>query len=700
MTIMPKVHAAAAVQALHPTDPHRIGPYQVLGVLGAGGMGQVYLAAGPSGLVAVKVVHPALAPDRQFRTRFAREVEAGRRVRSPWTAAVVDADPDASTPWLATEYVPGVPLSQAIATTGPLPPPTVAALAAHLARALAAIHEADLVHRDVKPGNVLLAADRPKMIDFGISSALDGTRMTSTGMAVGTPAFMSPEQADGAELTTASDLFSLGSVLVWAATGTGPFGEGSPVTLLRRILTAEPALGALTGPVRDLVAECLHRDPAARPTAAQLAERLPPAPVGTGWLPSGVAALVTAPATNPGPMTPPPPPARGVSRRGLLAGLGAVLGTAALGGVGATAAGLFRTGPGPATGAPAGPTRTATPRWTYPTGGPLTCMVAGDGVVHAAGADAVAHAIDVRTGQARWTYSLRGGGSSHPPAVVDGAVYIDDDRMTVYALDATGALRWEERGRLIAAGAGTVLAATTEDARNHVTGYDAATGRVRWKSVVDGAPWEGFALDTPGAAADGRAHVGLKHALRTLDAVTGTTLWEQPLPDLDTVTVAGPIVYGTGGSPTAHSTLVAFDAATGRELWRRTVEDRYGRIAVHDDTVYVDGGNGVGLSALDAQTGEPRWELGRGTSYSRAMYGTAPVVAGDTCYIGGIRVGRLDPTPAFTLFAHATDTGEERFTIDLALDTGYTASIALVGDTLVLGSERFDATSGAIVGIA
>jgi outer membrane protein assembly factor BamB len=145
---------------------------------------------------------------------------------------------------------------------------------------------------------------------------------------------------------------------------------------------------------------------------------------------------------------------------------------------------------------------------------------------------------------------------------------------------------------------------------------------------------------------------------------------------------------------------VAYDAATGRERWRRTVENRYGKIAVHDGTVYVDGGHGVGLSALDAGTGAPRWELGRGTPYTRAMYGTAPVVGGDTCYVGGTRIGGLDADPAFTLFAHDTATGEERWSVDLALDTGYTASIALAGDTVVLGSERFDATSGAIVGIA
>ncbi len=695
MTISPSAHATG-VQAPHPTDPRSIGPYQVLGVLGAGGMGQVYLAAGPSGLVAVKVVHPALAADPRFRMRFAREVEASRLVRGPWTAAVVDADPDARAPWLATEYVAGVPLGRAVVATGPLPPPAVAALAAHLARALAAIHEAGLVHRDVKPGNVLLTADRPKMIDFGISRALDDTRMTSTGMAVGTPAFMSPEQADGSELTTASDLFSLGAVLVWAATGTGPFGEGTPVTLLRRILSAEPDLGALTGPVRDLVAECTRRDPAARPTAAQLADRLPPAPDAGGWLPPAVAALVPDPARFPRPSAP-PPPARPVTRRGLLVGLGAVLATAAAGGAGLAAAGLFRAGSDPVTAVPARP---LAPRWTYSTGGPVSCMAAGDGVVYAAGADAVAHAVDVRTGQARWTYALRGSGSRHLPAVVDGMVYVDDDRLTVYALDGAGALRWEADGRLIAADAGIVIASTRDDAvRDQITGYDAATGEVRWNSPVDGAGLP-FALDNPGAAADGRAHVGLENAVRTLDAATGATLWERPLTDLKTVTAAGATVYGTGGAPTGESTLVAFDAASGQERWRRTVEDRYGRIAVHDGTVYVDGGHGAGLSALDAGTGEPRWELGRDTPYTRAMYGTAPVVAGDTCYIGGIRIGGLDADPAFTLFAHDTATGEERWSIDLALDTGYTASIALVGNAVVLGSERFDATSGAIVGIA
>jgi Protein kinase domain/PQQ-like domain len=702
-------HGSALVaQPLQHHDPRRIGPYQVLGVLGAGGMGQVYLAAGPTGPVAVKVVHPGLAPDREFRERFAREVEAGRRVRGPWTAAVVDADPDASTPWLATEYVPGVPLRQAVAAAGPLPPPVVAVLAAHLARALVTIHEAGLVHRDVKPGNVLLAADRSKMIDFGISRALDGTRMTTTGMTVGTPAFMSPEQADGAELSTASDLFSLGSVLVWAATGTGPFGEGSPVVLLRRILTTQPGLGALGGPVRDLVAECLRRDPASRPTAAQLADRLPPAPTGPGWLPPAVAALLPDPARipAPGPLTaaslgPAPLPQRPVSRRGLLLGLGAVLGTAAVGGVGAAAAGLFDGG-GPAVGTPVGePAAPGAPRWTYLTRGPVGSLAAGDGVVYAAGADAMAQAIDVRTGQARWTYSLRGRAGRHTPVVADGAVHVDDDSVTVYALDAAGTLRWEARGWLIAAGDGFVLASTTDDAaRDQVTAYDAATGEERWSSPVEGALSTGFALDTPGAAADGRAHVGLKGAVRTLDLATGAAVWEQPLPELTTVTLAGRTVYCTGGAATGQSTLVAFDAATGRERWRRTVEDRYGEIAVHDGTVYVAGGHGVGLSALDAETGEPRWELGRGTPFTRAMYGTAPVVAGGTCYIGGVRIGGLDARPAFTLFAHATDTGEERWALDLALDTGYTASIALVGDTVVLGSERFDAASGAIVGIA
>jgi eukaryotic-like serine/threonine-protein kinase len=705
--LSPTTATAPGVQALAPHDPGQIGPYQVLGVLGAGGMGQVYLAAGPTGLVAVKVVHPGLAPDLQFRVRFAREVDAGRRVRSPWTAAVIDAGSDASTPWLATEYVPGVPLSRAVAATGPLPPPVVTPLAAHLARALVAIHDAGLVHRDVKPANVLLAPDRAKMIDFGISRALDGTRMTSTGMAVGTPAFMSPEQADGAELSTASDVFSLGSLLVWAATGTGPFGEGSPVTLLRRILSAEPGLGALTGPIRDLVAECLRRDPAARPTAAQLADRMPPPPVGPDWLPPAVAALLPDPARIPAPLpgrpTPPPLAKRPVPRRGLLLGLGAVLGTAAVGAGGAAATGLFGVfsgGSGTQTGSSTAPP--GSPRWTYPTSGPVTCMAAGDGVGYAAGTDAMLHAIDVRTGQARWTYALRGDSSRHNPVVADGNVYVDDNTLTVYALTTSGELRWEaDGGRLIGAGEGIVVASARDymTSGDQVAAYDAATGATRWSVRVDGPPIGTFALDNPGGVAGGRVYVGMHDALRTFDANSGDTVWEQPLPELATVTVTGPIVYCTGGRAGSPTTLVAFDAATGQERWRRTTEQRYQDIAVHDGTVYVDAGHGIGLSALDAETGEPRWEIDRGKPVTRAMYGTAPVVAGDTCYVGGVRIGRLDATPSFTLFAYATDTGEERWSLDLAFDTGYTASIALVGDTVVLGSERFDTTSGAIVGI-
>ena len=704
----PSQVTAPGVEPPQAHDPRHVGPYQVLGVLGAGGMGTVYLAARPGHgeLVAVKVVHPGLAPDEQFRARFAREVAAGRHVRGPWTAAVVDADPDAPTPWLATEYVPGVALNRAVATAGPLPPPVVAALAAHLARALVAIHTAGLVHRDVKPGNVLLATDRPRMIDFGISRALDATRMTSTGLAVGTPAFMSPEQADGAGIGTASDVFSLGAVLVWAATGTGPFGEGTPVTLLRRILTAEPGLGALTGPVRERVAECRRRDPASRPTAAQLADRLPPAPVGTGWLPPAVAALLPDPARIPAPLpgplprtvVPPPPalPPQSVSRRGLLLGMGAVLGTAAVAGFGPSAAGLFGGGSGDPP--PGGGTGRAAPRWSYPTGGPVNGLAAGDGVVYAAGADAVAHAIEAGTGRARWTNTLPRA-VDRTPVVADGSVYVDAGH-SLFALATDGAPRWEADGRLVAAGDGIVVAGTTDDrVRDQVTAYDAATGAQRWHSPVDGALTSGFALDTPGAVAGGRAHVGLEGALRTLDVATGATLWEQPLPDLKTVTTAGPLVVCTGGVATGADTLVAFDAVTGQERWRRTTEQQYGPVAAHDGTLYVDAGHGAGLTAMDAETGDTRWELDA-DGLPDAMIGTAPVVVGDTCYVAGTRIGGLDATPSFALFAHAVDTGEERWSLDLALDTGYTAPIAVVGSTVVLGSARFDAASGTVVGIS
>ncbi|MEW2307640.1 serine/threonine-protein kinase [Streptomyces sp. NPDC006864] len=279
------------MQPLEAGEPHTIGAYRLLGRLGAGGMGRVYLGRSAGGrTVAVKVVHPHFALDEQFRARFRREVESARRIGAQWTAPVLDADPDAPVPWVATGYVAGPPLSQAITEHGPLPEHAVRTLGAGLAEALAAVHGQGIVHRDVKPSNVLLALDGPRLIDFGIARALGATvSLTSSGVSVGSPGYMAPEQIRGRDVSGAADVFSLGAVLAYAATGAAPFPGDSSAVLLYKVVHEEPELGDLAGELREVVAGCLAKDPAARPAPADLARALAPggamAMVAGGWLP-------------------------------------------------------------------------------------------------------------------------------------------------------------------------------------------------------------------------------------------------------------------------------------------------------------------------------------------------------------------------------------------------------------------------------
>ncbi|MFD4946841.1 serine/threonine-protein kinase [Streptomyces sp. NPDC058239] len=301
---------------LQPADPRQVGRYRITGRLGAGGMGCVYLGHSPSGrLVAVKVVRTELAQDPGFRRRFAREVSAARRVTGFFTAAVVDADPDSSTPWLATAYVPGMPLDEAVATHGPWPVDSVRALGAGLAEALEAIHAADLVHRDLKPSNILIAPDGPRVVDFGISLAAEDTALTRTGMIVGTPGFMAPEQLTGKPVTPATDVFALGAVLTYAATGTGPFGAGSAQALNFRIAYEEPDLAELPSSGLEIITRCLAKNPEQRPTVTALIEELalvptehhPPADVTSQtatWIPTPVARALPITVTTPAPMAP------------------------------------------------------------------------------------------------------------------------------------------------------------------------------------------------------------------------------------------------------------------------------------------------------------------------------------------------------------------------------------------------------------
>lgn len=281
------------MQPLTATDPRRVGAYRLLYRLGEGGMGRVYLGRSPGGrTVALKVVHETIAGDPGFRRRFAREVRAAQSLRGGGTVPVLDADPEADVPWLATAYVPGPALSDAVIGHGPLPQEALWRLLSGLARALGEVHGAGLVHRDVKPSNVLLSQSGPLLIDFGIARSADETALTATGLVVGSPGYMSPEQAEGRTLGPAADVFSLGAVLAFAATGRGPFGGGSVAELLYRVVHHEPDLEGVGGRFGELARHCLAKRPEDRPTVTELAAAAEQR-AGTGpWLPAPVVAAI------------------------------------------------------------------------------------------------------------------------------------------------------------------------------------------------------------------------------------------------------------------------------------------------------------------------------------------------------------------------------------------------------------------------
>ncbi len=290
------------LEPLRRWDPERIGPYVLLGRLGAGAMGRVYLGRSTAGrLVAVKTIKIELADEAGFRARFAHEVAAARRVSGVFTAAVVAADPEADMPWLATAYVPAPSLSKLVAECGPLPVPATRWLAAGCAEALESIHSAGLVHRDLKPSNVLVSPDGPRVIDFGVARASERIQLTVTRGAVGTPAYMAPEQArDTRQASVASDMFSLGATLAFAATGHAPYRGETVMDVLVRLATEPPDLSGLPAELNGIVTACLARSPRQRPTSAALLDQLGPftaAQAGPGsahaYLPAPAMAVIS-----------------------------------------------------------------------------------------------------------------------------------------------------------------------------------------------------------------------------------------------------------------------------------------------------------------------------------------------------------------------------------------------------------------------
>ncbi|MEU6223277.1 PQQ-binding-like beta-propeller repeat protein [Streptomyces sp. NPDC047042] len=474
-------------------DPESVGGYALLDRIGAGGMGTVFLGRSAAGRrVAVKLVHPQLCEDEEFRARFRQEVAAVRRVSGAFTAPVVDADPDAEQPWMATLYVPGRSLAECVDRDGPLPAPELRILALGLIEALREIHRAGVVHRDLKPGNVLMAEDGPRVIDFGISRAADNQQLTVTGRVIGTPPFMSPEQLRSPrDVTSASDVFSLGSLLAYAATGNGPFDADTPYMAGYQVMYEPPALDGVPQPLRDIAARCLDKDPAARPGLTELHDWFralpktatvgvgtdlitasreeqgrpddpgPAAPVPEGF-PDATAdadAVLTAGSTALGDLTAPvrAPVAdrrpRGKGRARRLRLLTAVATAVAVTGVSLAAVNAFD-GDGASTGhtasLPAGwrpwqtPLRFGAASDATMDSGPPGCVPAGS-VLYCGGEGFTVAKVDAATGHVIW----RSGDSvqnSTPYGVRDGIVYVAEQTQGEFrtaAVDtATGKRRW------------------------------------------------------------------------------------------------------------------------------------------------------------------------------------------------------------------------------------------------------------------
>lgn len=685
------------VEQLTQHDPRRIGPFEVLGRLGAGGMGLVYLARSASGRrVAIKTVRTELAEDQLFRVRFTREVEAARAVSGFYTAAVVDADPRAAVPWLATAYVPAPSLEEIVNECGPMPTQAVRWLAAGIAEALQSIHGAKLVHRDMKPSNVLVVEDGPRVIDFGIASGVSNTRLTMTNVAVGTPAYMSPEQArDSRSVTGASDIFSLGSTLVFAATGHAPFHGANPVETVFMLLREGPDVSGLPDDLRSLIESCMQMDASMRPTPAELQAQLSPHLFASGsddsgtasaWLPASATAMieqrrgggravaVAPPApVPPAPVPPVPvaPPAQQpvhvsdggpVRLSGVHVPIGPgpraqdVRGSAATAEAG-PATGWVRppagvngavtapTAPVPAPAqapdsAPEGPGRWRP--WRFRMSNDLwgTPVVVGD-LLYVTSFEV--HALD--TGNGRRQFKTRDVAWA---MAVDGGSILASDGPSLYALDATtGTERWRLQSDAwvysLKAERGTVVTGTRGGG---VQAWEASTGERLWE--IHGAQTDFETAEAGPALHDGTVYLWQDARLRAVDARTGTERWSYPVGDAAS---CGGVPVRVTPAPdgyvyvAAGTRVLAVDIASGHVRWHFESPAVFLSPPAFAPGPAVTGG-GVYLAdylgtvyALDASTGKDRWRI---ATESRQSIEPVLVVAGNVHVGSGSALYTLD----------------------------------------------------------
>ena len=613
------------MEALAVSDPRQVGVYRLQARLGAGGMGQVFLGYSPGGrAVAVKVIHRELAGDPEFRTRFRREVAAAGAVNGAYTAPVIAAGPDDDPPWLATVFVPGPSLAEAVHTAGPLPPASVWRLAGGLVEALQAVHACGLVHRDLKPANVLLALDGPRVIDFGISRALEKTAVTSTGMIVGTPSYMSPEQAEGSRVGPPSDVFSLGCVIVFAATGTGPFGHGPQASLLYRVVHSAPAITEVPGGLRGLAAGCLAKRPADRPTLAELqaaitAGRAPddgdalasfwPVAV-TGLIRSHQVRLTTelretpagpGPGAGPGSLTRPARDLAGTAgHTGPAAGHTALAATTAL--AGSTAPAARGTPPAAGIRAPSAATTASGPGTIAPrtTGPGLTRrrMLLGLAVVTGAGLAGAGWALS-QDGAPQHPQAKPGRAAARPPATGG-----TSPPASAAAAGAGHELWSYPTGGVVtglALAGGTVFTGSTD---GKVYALRASDGHLRWHFKTRSA------VQSQIAAANGRVYAGSNDAtVYALRASDGHRLWTFPAGGAvqSAIVVAGSVLYVASDD----ETLYALRVNDGTRLWSTSLGGGVTGIAVTGGVVIASGDDDA-VHALRASDGRRLWDFPTG----------------------------------------------------------------------------------------
>ncbi|MFE9098347.1 PQQ-binding-like beta-propeller repeat protein [Streptomyces sp. NPDC007264] len=606
--------------------PEYAGQYHLESCLGSGGMGVVHLARSTSGMkLAVKVVHAEFAKNPEFRGRFRQEVAAARRVSGAFTAPVVDADPEAARPWMATLFIPGPTLAEQVKRNGPMPPDQLRRLMAGLAEALRDIHRVGVVHRDLKPSNVLLAQDGPKVIDFGISRPKDSELRTETGKLIGTPPFMAPEQfRRPREVGPAADIFALGSVLVHAATGRGPFDSDSPYIVAYQVVHDEPDLTGVPENLVSLVLRCLAKEPEDRPTPDELMHEL--RSVSASY---DTQTFIPAQRTGEGPRSEPPveEPEQRPGRRRKQVALAAGALVLTVGGAFAGVQWLGDGGPSPARAgsrtAPAGfrpweakpvPGETVMAQCSYG-GGKLLCAQSG-----------VVFALSPSDGRLLWRRSLGNAPMSGPPVMSGGLVQVSTrDNRRVEALGPdTGRSRWQqdlpvERGMEYAGG---MLLLTHADGM--VTGLDSASGDVKWARRIPGqsTPYFSSFAGDPLAYATSTSDDGTSTRITAVDPVTGTVRWEARLEGtLKPVGTRSGSVFFLAVDSRYEEAEAVVRYTPGSKVSRRVplpVHRQDAQVTLHGDVVYLLATGGA-LEAVDVQARKRLWHLE--TSVSR---GSAP----------------------------------------------------------------------------